>query len=58
MDYMMSKSANLTDEGDHNVPHLMFFTAGVDAKDWGSGEAGSPAMSALYWFSSSKEPPK
>ena len=56
MDYMMSKSAYLTDQGGHNLPHLMFFTAGVDAKDWGSGEAGSPVMSAPYWFFSSKDP--
>jgi len=56
MDYMMSKSAYLTDEGDHNMPHLMFFTAGMDAKDWGVGSAGSPVMSAPYWFFSSKEP--
>ena len=44
MDYMMSKSAYLTDEGDHNAPHLMFLTTGIDAKDWGSGAAGSPLM--------------
>ena len=56
MVYMMSKSAYLTDEDDHNVPHLMFFTAVMDAKDWGSGAAGSPVMSAPYWFFSSKEP--
>jgi len=56
MDYMMSKSAYLTDEGDHNAPHLMFFTAVMDAKDWGSGAAGSPVVSAPYWFFSSKEP--
>src|SRR5215510_14644506 len=31
MDYMMSKSAYLTDEGEHRVPHVMFFTVGVDA---------------------------
>src|ERR1700739_942366 len=49
MAYMMSKSAYLTDEGDHNVAHLMFFTAVMDAKDWGSGAAGSPVMSAPYW---------
>jgi hypothetical protein len=40
MVYMMSKSAYLTDEDDHNVAHLMFFTAVMDAKDWGSGAAG------------------
>jgi hypothetical protein len=56
MDYMMSKSAYLTDQGDHNAPHLMFFTAAMDAKDWGSGAAGSPVVSAPYWFFSSKEP--
>jgi hypothetical protein len=56
MDYMMSKSAYLTDEGDHNAPHLMFLTTGIDAKDWGSGAVGSPLMSAPYWFFSSKEP--
>jgi hypothetical protein len=56
MAYMMSKSAYLTDEDDHNLPHLMFFTAVMDAKDWGSGAAGSPVMSAPYWFFSSKEP--
>ena len=56
MDYMMSKSAYLTDQGGHNLPHLMFFTVLRDAKDWGSGAAGSPVMSAPYWFFSSKEP--
>jgi hypothetical protein len=55
MDYMMSKSAYLTDLGDHNAPHLMFFTVDLDARDWGSGAAGSPVMSAPYWFFSSKE---
>src|SRR5215471_17797578 len=56
MDYMMSKSAYLTDEGDHNMAHVMFFTAGIDAKDWGAGAAGSPVMSAPYWFFSSQGP--
>src|SRR5215510_8976970 len=55
MDYMMSKSAYLTDEGDHTVSHVMFFTEGMDPKDWGSGAAGSPVMSSPYWFFSSKE---
>jgi hypothetical protein len=55
MAYMTSKSAYLTDEGDHNLPHLMFFTTVTDARDWGSGSAGSPVMSAPYWFFSSNE---
>jgi hypothetical protein len=56
MDYMMSKSAYLTDEGEHNLPHLMFDTLVADARDWGSGAAGSPIMAAPYWFFLSKEP--
>jgi hypothetical protein len=58
MDYMMSKSAYLTDEGDHNLPHLMFYTGVKDGKDWGSGAAGSPVMSSPYWFFSPKEQPQ
>lgn len=50
MDYMMSKSAYLTDEGDHNLPHVMFYTLVKDGKDGGSGAAGSPVMSSPYWF--------
>lgn len=50
MDYMMSKSSYLTDEGEHNVPHLMFYTRVKDGKDWGSGAAGSPVLSSPYWF--------
>jgi hypothetical protein len=56
MDYMMSKPSYLTDQGEHNLPHLMFFTTGVDANDWGSGAAGAPVMAAPYWFFSSNEP--
>lgn len=55
MDYMMSKSAYLTDEGDHNAPHIMFYTRVKDGKDWGSGAAGSPVMSSPYWFFTPKE---
>ena len=40
MDYMMSKSAYLTDQGEHNVPHVMFYTALEDGKDWGGGRIG------------------
>ena len=55
MAYMMSKSAYLTDEGDHNGPHLMFYTPVENAKDWGSETAGSPVVSSPYWFISRKE---
>ena len=50
MDYMMSKSSYLTDQGSHNMPHVMFYTLVKDGKDWGSGAAGSPVMSSPYWF--------
>ncbi|HUO25840.1 MAG TPA: hypothetical protein VMU61_09240, partial [Candidatus Aquilonibacter sp.] len=55
MDYMMSKASYLTDADGHNLPHLMFYTALKDGKDWGSGAAGSPVMSAPYWFFSSRD---
>lgn len=55
MAYMMSKSAYLTDEGDHNVSHLMFYTLVENAQDWGSEAAGSPVVSSPYWFISRKE---
>ncbi len=55
MDYMMSKSSYLTDQGGHNLPHLMFYTPLNDGKDWGSGAEGSPVMSSPYWFFSPEE---
>jgi len=58
MDYMMSKSSYLTDQGPHNMPHLMFYTRVKDGKDWGSGAAGSPVMASPYWFFSAKEQPQ
>jgi len=58
MDYMMSKSSYLTDEGEHDLPHLMWYTALADGKDWGAYAAGSPVMSAPYWFFLSQEPSK
>jgi len=56
MVFMMSKSAYLYDAGDHNGPHLMFFTALKDGKDWGADAHGSPVFAGPYWFLSSKEP--
>src|SRR5260370_1165016 len=57
MVFMMSKSAYLYDAGDHNGPHLMFFTALNDGKDWGAGVSGSPVVAgADWWFLSSEEP--
>jgi hypothetical protein len=50
MDYMMSKGSYLTDQGGHNLPHLMFYAPLENGGDWGSGAAGSPVMSTPYWF--------
>ena len=55
MVFMISKSAYLFDAGDHNGPHVMFFTALKDGKDWGAGGHGSPVFAGPYWFLSSKE---
>lgn len=55
MDYMMAKSSWLTDEGAHNMPHLMFYTRVKDGKDWGSGAAGAPVLSSPYWFFSPQD---
>jgi hypothetical protein len=44
MSYMMSKAAYLTDAGDHNMAHLMFYTPPMDAAAWGANLQGSPVM--------------
>ena len=47
MSYMMSKEAYLTDDGGHNLAHLMFYAPPLDGKAWGAdlpeitGNAGS-----------------
>lgn len=48
--YMMSKSSYLTDNGDHNVPHLMFFQSAKDDPTWGANLTNSPVMSVNYWY--------
>jgi hypothetical protein len=44
MSYMMSKEAYLTDRGDHNVAHLMFYAPPLDGKAWGADLPKSPVM--------------
>jgi hypothetical protein len=58
VDYMMSKSSYLTDEGGHNMPHLMFYAPVEDGKDWGANTVDSPLIAAPYWFISSNEQAK
>lgn len=50
MSYMLSPSAYLTDAGDHNGPHLMFYTRVTNSTDWGANLAGSPVLASPYWF--------
>ena len=50
MSYMMSKSSYLTDQGDHDMPHLMFFVAVKDAADWGANAPDTPVIGGNYWF--------
>lgn len=56
MDYMMSKSSYLTDEGEHNMPHLMFDTLARNPGEWGANLEGSPVMASPYWFMFAKDP--
>ena len=44
MSYMMSKDAYLTDGGDHNLAHLMFYAPPLDGKAWGADLPKSPVM--------------
>jgi hypothetical protein len=42
MAYMMSKQAYLTDDGSHDLAHLMFFLPVMGAANWGSDLPNSP----------------
>ncbi len=50
MSYMMAKGSYLTDAGDHNGPHVMFYVPVADEATWGAGQPGSPIGSGPYWF--------
>jgi hypothetical protein len=44
MSYMMAKGSYLTDRGDHNVAHLMFYTPAIEPALWGADVPDSPVM--------------
>lgn len=44
MSYMMSKRAYLTDNGDHNLAHVMVYTPHMDPAAWGADVTNSPVM--------------
>jgi hypothetical protein len=50
MSYMMSKSSYLTDEGNHDMAHVMFFVPFKDGAKWGANAPGSPVFGGNYWF--------
>ena len=56
--YMMSKSSYLTDSGDHNAPHIMFFQSVKDGAAWGANVTNSPVMSVNYWYLSAEAYPQ
>src|SRR5580692_6352036 len=56
--YMMSKSSYLTDNGDHDVPHLMFFQNDKPDAAWGANVANAPVVSVNYWYLSAEAYPQ
>ena len=50
LSYMMSKSAYLTDSGEHNAPHLMFFQSEKNDATWGANVTNSPVLAVNYWY--------
>src|SRR6202162_2712192 len=56
--YMMSKSSYLTDNGDHNGPHLMFYETAKDGAAWGANLTNSPVLSVNYWYFSADAYPQ
>jgi hypothetical protein len=50
--YMMSKAAYLTDNGDHNGSHLMFYQAEKNGATWGANLDNSPVLAVNYWYMS------
>ena len=50
MSSMMSKFSYLTDQGEHDMPHLMFFVPARDVTEWGANAPNSPLIGGNYWF--------
>ena len=50
MCYMMSKSSYLSEDGGHDMAHVMFYVPLKDGADWGANAAGSPVFGGNYWF--------
>lgn len=50
MCYMMSKSSYLSQDGDHDMAHVMFYVPFKDGADWGANAADSPIFGGNYWY--------
>ncbi len=55
MAYMMSKQAYLSDDGSHNLAHLMFYTPLMDGANWGADLPKSPVY-LIPQFKGAPEP--
>lgn len=58
MSYMMAKSSYLTDNGGHNMPHIMFYAPIKDYAAWGANIPNSPVMGVNYWYLSEQSYPQ
>jgi hypothetical protein len=56
--YMMSKSSYLTDNSDHNAPHLMLFQTDKPDAAWGANVTNAPVASVNYWYLSAEAYPQ
>ena len=56
--YMMAKSSYLTDNGGHNMPHIMFYAPTRDVAAWGANLPNSPVMGVNYWYLSDQSYPQ
>lgn len=56
--YMMAKSSYLTDNGGHNMPHIMFYAPTRDVAAWGANLPNSPVMGVNYWYLSEQSYPQ
>ncbi len=50
MCYMMSKSSYLSEDGEHDMAHVMFYVPFKDGADWGANATGSPIFGGNYWL--------
>jgi hypothetical protein len=55
--YMMGKGSYLTDQGGHNLPHVMFY-ASANGDAWGANVENSPVMGVNFWYMSAEAYPQ